>query len=91
MLGHYAVDHNQEEYLFLVKGNEIKDHFKLHTKTLAIKKVSLKEAKLIVSLGYDSVPQVDEDGMTEIPEGDVMSTFELILSFSKGSRGWVLV
>jgi len=37
MLGFTSTDHNQDEYLFMVKGNEIKDHFKLHTKTLAIK------------------------------------------------------
>jgi hypothetical protein len=72
MLGHYATDHNQNEYLFLTKGNEIKDHFKLHSKTLAVRKVNLKEAKLIVSLGYDNVPQEDEDGNYVASDIDVL-------------------
>ena len=61
MLGHYTTDHSKAEYMFLTKGNEIKDHFKLHSKTLAIRKVNLKEAKLIISLGYDIIPREDED------------------------------
>jgi hypothetical protein len=66
MLGNYMADRRQDQYLFFTKGNEIKDHFKLHTKTLAIKKIVLKEAKLIISLGYDLIPEEDEDFQTSI-------------------------
>lgn len=65
MLGNYMADRRQDQYLFFTKGNEIKDHFKLHTKTLAIKKIVLKEAKLIISLGYDLIPAEDEDGQPD--------------------------
>lgn len=58
MLGHQF--HSNEEYLFLTKGNEIKDHFKFHTETVALKKIVLKEAKLIISLGYDAIFEDEE-------------------------------
>ena len=62
MLGHQS--HSTDEYLFLTKGNEIKDHFKFHTETVALKKVVLKEAKLIISLGYDALPYDEEETKT---------------------------
>lgn len=60
MLGRSTLGHSSGEYLFLTKGNEVKNHFKLHTKTLALKKVVLKDAKLIISLGYDTIPENDD-------------------------------
>ena len=76
MLGHTATDPGQQEYLFMTKGNEIKDHFKLHTKTLVIRKVNIKEEKLIVSLGYDNIPEDDDiGGTTDIV--DVLGILEI--------------
>lgn len=60
MLGYYSKDSAKEQYIFMTKENLIKDNFRLHSKTLAIKKLIHKETKLIISLGYDLVP--DEEG-----------------------------
>lgn len=82
MLGHYATDHSKNEYLFLTKGNEIKDHFKLHSKTLAIRKVNLKDTKLIVSLGYDIIPREDEDVSNVTGNVDVMGKYKIHYLFT---------
>ena len=58
MLGHFTTDPPDEEYLFLNSNDEI---FKLHSETLAVKKVTLKETKLLITLGYDLMPQYDDE------------------------------
>ena len=65
VIGYYSNDNNENEYLFLTKDGEIKDYFKLHSNTLAIKKINLKDTKLIVSLGYDLIPEEDGEYQEE--------------------------
>lgn len=74
MLGKYDNQPGEEEHLFLTKGDEIKDHFKPHTETLAMKKVTLKDSKLIVTLGYDVFPEDEEELKASTTDMGVVNT-----------------
>ena len=77
VIGYYSNDNNENEYLFLTKDGEIKDYFKLHSNTLAIKKINLKDTKLIVSLGYDLIPEEDGEYQEEskLPKTEIVERF----------------
>lgn len=59
LLGHNTMESDQTEYLYYTKQNDIKAKFKVHNDTFLLKKCSLPNSKLILTMGIDEFSQED--------------------------------